>query len=138
MKIVNRSLNELPKYQTKGSAGMDLMSNEKVVILPMDRYLVGTGLFIQIPFGHEGQVRARSGNAIKHGITLINAVGTIDEDYTGEIKIPLVNLGSIPFEVNIGDRIAQLIISRYEKIEFEEVCEIEKTERIGGFGHTGK
>lgn len=137
MKIVNGSLNPLPKYQTEGSSGMDIMSNERCVILPMERYLVSTGLFVSILQGCEGQLRARSGNAIKHGIGLINGVGTIDSDYRGELKIPLINLGSEPFYIEIGDRIAQLVIAKYTRVEIEEVETLEETERVGGFGSTG-
>lgn len=138
MKIVNRSLNPLPKYATKGSSGLDIRSNETYTLMPMERALISTGLYISIPEGYEGQLRARSGNAIKWGVTLINGVGTIDEDYTGELKIPLINLGPAPFEIGLGDRIAQLIIAPYKMVTIEEVEELEETDRKGGFGSTGR
>lgn len=140
MKIVNHSDMPLPRYETAGSAGMDLLAhlNEPVTLKPLDRMLVPTGLFVEIPVGYEGQVRPRSGLAIKHGITLINAVGTIDSDYRGELKVPLVNLGHEPFTLNRGDRIAQMVICKYERVELVEVVEISDTDRgAGGFGSTG-
>ena len=140
VKIVNTSTNPLPEYKTLGSSGMDLLSNNDtmITIKPMERTLVPTGLFLEIPLGYEGQVRARSGLSIKNGITLVNCVGTIDSDYRGELKIPVINLGDEPFVIEKGDRIAQLIITKYETISWEEAETIEETERgIGGFGSTG-
>lgn len=140
IKIVNQSQNPLPEYKTLGASGMDLLSNneETIVIKPMERQLVPTGIFVEIPLGYEGQVRARSGLSIKNGITLVNCVGTIDSDYRGELKIPVINLGNEPFTINKGDRIAQLIIAKYERIDWEAVDSIEDTHRgTGGFGSTG-
>ncbi len=140
IKIVNQSDNPLPEYKTIGSSGMDLRSNneETIVIEPLKRALVPTGLFVEIPLGYEGQVRARSGLAIKNGITLVNCVGTIDSDYRGELKVPVINLGDVPFEVKKGDRIAQLIISKYETVSWSQVSSLEESERgEGGFGSTG-
>ena len=140
VKIVNKSSNPLPEYKTNGSSGMDLLSNneEIITIQPMERHLVPTGLFLEIPLGYEGQVRARSGLSIKNGITLVNCVGTIDSDYRGELKIPIINLGDQPFEIKKGDRIAQLIVTKYEQVLWEEAKEIEESSRgHGGFGSTG-
>ncbi|MDW7660682.1 MAG: dUTP diphosphatase [Bacillota bacterium] len=140
VKIVNKSSNPLPEYKTSGSSGMDLLSNneEIITIQPMERYLIPTGLFLEIPLGYEGQVRARSGLSIKNGITLVNCVGTIDSDYRGELKIPIINLGDQPFEIKKGDRIAQLIVTKYEQVLWEETKEIEESSRgHGGFGSTG-
>lgn len=141
IRIVNTSSNPLPRYQTSGASGMDLLSSneEDIVLMPMERKLIPTGLFVEIPEGYEGQVRARSGLAIKHGITLINSVGTIDSDYRGEIRVPLVNLSNEPFVVKHGERIAQMIIAKYESVDFVEVEELSDTDRgEGGFGSTGK
>lgn len=140
VKIINKSGLKLPKYETSGSAGMDLLANveESIVLRPMERRLVPTGLFIEIPEGFEGQVRPRSGLAIKHGITLINCVGTIDSDYRGELCIPMVNLGSEEFEIKRGDRIAQLVVCEYKRVQLVEVEEINSSQRgTGGFGSTG-
>ncbi len=140
VKIINKSDLKLPKYETIGSAGMDLLANvsETLTLSPMERKLVPTGLFIEIPEGFEGQVRPRSGLAIKHGITLINCVGTIDSDYRGELCIPMVNLGTEAFDINKGDRIAQLVICQYKRVELVEVEEINSSDRgEGGFGSTG-
>lgn len=131
----------IPKYETEGSAGMDLKAfiDESIILNPMERKLIPTGLFIELPKGYEAQVRARSGLAIKNGITLINAIGTIDSDYRGEIKVPLVNLSNEPFEIKNGERIAQMIIAKYEHVNFNIVEKLSETERgSGGFGHTGK
>ena len=131
----------LPQYETDGSAGMDLKANtlEPIVLGPGERCLVPTGLYIELPIGMEAQVRARSGLAVKHGIGLVNGVGTIDSDYRGEIKVPVINWGKENFEINNGDRIAQMVICRYEKITWEKVDELCDTQRgEGGFGHTGK
>lgn len=138
--IVNKSTLDLPKYETLGSAGMDLLANVDgdVTIKPMERTLVPTGLFIEIPIGYEGQVRSRSGLSIKHGICLVNGVGTIDSDYRGELKIPLINLGSEDFVVTRGMRIAQLVIAKYEIVNLIEVNNIDESDRgTGGFGSTG-
>jgi dUTP pyrophosphatase len=140
VKIINKSDMKLPKYETIGSAGMDLLANvdEPMTLEPMQRSLVPTGLFIEIPEGFEGQVRPRSGLAIKHGITLINCVGTIDSDYRGELCIPMVNLGSDSFVIEKGDRVAQLVICQYKRVELVEVEEIADSQRgEGGFGSTG-
>ncbi len=140
IRIVNHSKFELPKYETVGSAGMDLKANieETILVQPFERMLVPTGLFLEIPIGYEGQVRARSGLAIKKGITLINAVGTIDSDYRGEVKVPIVNLSQEVFELNPGERIAQLVITEYTRAEWEPVDTLEETKRgAGGFGSTG-
>lgn len=141
VKIINQSSNPLPEYKTKGSSGLDLLANldESMTLKPMERKLVPTGLFLEIPYGFEGQVRARSGLSIKHGLTLVNAVGTIDSDYRGELKVPMINLGEEPFTINHGDRIAQLVITKYETITWQEAEIIEDTDRgEGGFGSTGK
>lgn len=139
IKLITKSGN-IPEYKTKGSSGMDLKAaiSEDMTLLPMERRLIPTGIFIEIPQGYEGQVRARSGLSIKHGICLINGIGTIDSDYRGELKIPLVNLGNEPFKISNGDRIAQLVIMKYEKADIDIVTEIsESTRGEGGFGHTG-
>lgn len=140
VKIVNKSRHRLPEYQTALSAGMDLKANtsEPIVLNPMQRELIPTGIYIQLPEGYEAQIRPRSGLAAKYGITVVNAPGTIDADYIGEIKVILVNLSKEKFVINPGERIAQMVISKYEKIEWNEVSELEKTDRgEGGFGSTG-
>ena len=140
IKIVNTSSNPLPEYKTSGSSGMDLLANneEAITIAPMERTLIPTGLFVEIPLGYEGQVRARSGLSIKNGITLVNCVGTIDSDYRGELKIPVINLGQEAFTIKKGDRIAQLVIAKYEAITWHETENVKETERgVGGFGSTG-
>ena len=139
IKIINKSP-FLPKYKTEGSAGVDLYANIKSqeVLKPLERILVPTGISVSIPSGYEGQVRPRSGLALKHGITLANAVGTIDSDYRGEIKVILINLSNEDFIIKRGDRIAQLVFTKYEKVNFIEVDSLNSTERgTGGFGHTG-
>lgn len=141
VKIINKSGNPLPKYETACSAGMDLRAfiEQPVTLAPLERAMVPTGLFMEIPEGYEGQVRPRSGMAAKHGITVLNTPGTIDADYRGEIKIILVNLSNEPFVINNGDRVAQMIFARCEQATLVEVNEITETERgAGGFGHTGK
>ncbi len=141
VKIVNTSNNALPAYETEASAGMDLRAfiENPVTLAPMSRALIPTGLFIEIPDGYEGQVRPRSGLAAKHGVTVLNAPGTIDADYRGEIKVILVNLSETPFVINSGERIAQIIFARCEQAEWQLVEELSETERgAGGFGHTGK
>lgn len=138
--IINNSPFELPKYKTSGSAGLDLQANidESLVIKPLHRVLVPTGLFISIPDGFEAQIRGRSGLALNHGITLANGIGTIDSDYRGEIKVILVNLSDEEYIVNKGDRIAQMVFMKYEKVEFNIVDDLDKTNRgKGGFGHSG-
>lgn len=140
IKIVNASKHALPAYETGASAGMDLRANldAPVVLKSLERYLVPTGLFIELPEGFEAQIRPRSGLAIKKGITLLNTPGTIDADYRGEIKIIMVNLSHDDFIINDGERIAQMIIARVEKAEWHEVEVLEETRRgAGGFGHTG-
>lgn len=138
--IINTSKHALPKYETDQSAGVDICANlaASTTLKPLERQLIPTGLFIELPGGYEAQVRPRSGLAIKHGITLLNAPGTIDADYRGEIKVILANLSSEDFVVEDGMRIAQLVIAKCEQVEWVEVNEISKTERgAGGFGHTG-
>jgi dUTP pyrophosphatase len=140
VRIVKRNSFKLPAYETKGSAGVDLMANVEspVTLRPLERSLVPTGLFIELPEGYEAQVRARSGLAIKNGISLVNGIGTIDSDYRGEIKVILINLGNEDFTINNGDRIAQMVFIKHEQAEFEIVDELQDTERgAGGFGHTG-
>ncbi len=142
LNIVNKSNNALPNYETVNSAGMDLrayLPDGQIVIKPLQRTLVPTGLFMEIPVGYEGQVRPRSGLAIKNGITVLNSPGTIDSDYRGEIKVILINLSDSDFVINNGDRIAQLVIAKCEQMEVVEVEMLTETERgAGGFGHTGK
>lgn len=131
----------VPTYETKGSAGCDLKAHldAPITLNPGERRLIPTGIYIELPEGVEAQIRARSGLSIKHGITMINGVGTVDSDYRGEWNIPMVNLGNEPYTINDGDRIAQAIFSKYETCDFEIVDEINETERgEGGFGHTGK
>ena len=140
IKIVNNSHHPLPVYQTMGASGMDLCAylHESVEILPVHRNIIPTGLFVEIPEGYEGQIRPRSGLAIKHGVTVLNSPGTIDSDYRGEIQIILVNLSDIPFIVNDGDRIAQFILMKIEKIIWQIELELGATTRAArGFGHTG-
>jgi len=140
IKIINHSENSLPAYETTGSAGMDLRANlsEPVTIHPLERKLIPTGLFMELPQGYEAQVRPRSGLAAKKGLTVLNSPGTIDSDYRGEIKVILINLSNEPQTIETGERIAQMIISRFEQISWEQVQELEITERgAGGFGHTG-
>jgi dUTP pyrophosphatase len=141
IKIVNKSQNSLPLYSTAKSAGMDLRANldEAVVLKVMERKLIPTGLYIQLPDGYEAQIRPRSGLAINKGVTVLNSPGTIDADYRGEIKIILINLSNEDFVINHGERIAQMIISAYKQVEWEEVHQLEESDRgEGGFGHTGK
>ncbi len=141
IKIINHSSNPLPEYATTGSSGMDIRANLEVAqsLQPLERALVPTGLFIELPDGFEIQVRPRSGLAIKHGITCLNTPGTIDADYRGEIKIILINLSQEEQLIQPGDRIAQLVLQRVDKAIWQEVNELEITARnAGGFGHTGK
>ncbi len=140
IKITNKSSNPLPAYETLLSAGMDLRAylSEPLTLKPMQRVLVSTGLFMELTEGLEAQVRPRSGIAFKHGVTVLNSPGTIDADYRGEIKVLLVNLSDTNFEINNGDRIAQMVISRFEKITWTAIEQLSQTERgAGGFGHTG-
>lgn len=140
IRIVNRSRHPLPEYATVQSAGVDLRANlsEPVTLPPMGRALIPTGLFLQLPEGWEAQVRPRSGLAIKKGVTVLNSPGTIDTDYRGEVCVVLINLSGEDFMVQDGDRIAQMVFSRFEKGEFEQVEALDETERgAGGFGHTG-
>jgi dUTP pyrophosphatase len=138
--VINKSNNPLPKYQTEQSAGVDLCAflSSDLVLKPNDRKLIGTGLHIALPEGYEAQIRPRSGLAFKHGITIINSPGTIDADYRGELKIALINHSNVDFVIKNGDRIAQMIISKYEQISFTLNDSLDETERgEGGYGHTG-
>ncbi len=140
IKIINKSNHELPHYETIASAGMDLRANlsEPRILKPLERSIVGTGLFIELPVGIEAQVRPRSGLAAKKGITVLNAPGTIDADYRGEVGVILVNLSNEDFVINNGERIAQLVIAKHERAEWIEVEELSETTRgSGGFGSTG-
>ena len=141
IRIINKSNNPLPAYETSGSAGMDLRAfiEEEIVLKPLERKLVPTGLFIELPTGYEAQLRPRSGLAFKHGISLPNTPATIDSDYRGEIKIALINLSNETFIVKSGERIAQMIIAKHEQAEFIQVETLNETKRgEGGFGSTGK
>lgn len=140
IKIVNRGRQQLPAYATELSAGMDLRANinESITLNPMERRIIPTGLYMALPPGYEAQVRPRSGLAFKHGITVLNSPGTIDADYRGEIGVLLVNLSNEPFVITEGERIAQMVIARHEQGQFEEVDQLDQTERgEGGYGHTG-
>lgn len=141
IKIINKSNHDLPSYSTKYSAGLDLRANlsTSIIVKPMERVLVPTGLFIELPEGYEAQIRPRSGLAIKHGITVLNSPGTIDADYRGEICVILINLSREDFVINDGERICQMIISKHETAEWISVDVLDESERgKGGFGHTGK
>ncbi len=141
VKIVNRSAHPLPTYATPLSAGMDLRANltEPIILKPLQRCLVSTGLYIALPPGYEAQVRPRSGLALKKGITVLNSPGTVDADYRGEICVILVNLSSEDFVIEDGERIAQMVIARHEQAEWQETDSLDETQRgAGGFGHTGK
>ena len=140
VKIINRGRQPLPTYATALSAGMDLRANidEDITLLPMQRQLVPTGLYIALPEGYEAQIRPRSGLALKHGITVLNTPGTVDADYRGEIMVLLVNFSNEPFIVKDGERIAQMIVAKYEQVSFELTETLDETERgAGGYGHTG-
>lgn len=140
VQIVNKSPHQLPEYQTAGSAGMDLRAwlESPVTLQPMERKLIPTGLYMALPQGYEAQIRPRSGLAIKRGLTLINTPGTIDSDYRGEIMVPIVNLSTEEQLINDGERIAQIIIAKYEQISWDNVDSLEETVRgAGGFGHSG-
>ena len=141
VKIINKSHHPLPAYATPLSAGMDIRANlsEPVTLQPLERRLIPTGLYIALPEGYEAQMRPRSGLALKHGITLLNTPGTIDADYRGEIGIILINLSAEPFVINDGERIAQMVIARYEQVNWQPVELLDDTERgSGGFGHSGR
>lgn len=140
VKVINKSNNPLPEYSTTQSAGMDLRAfiTEPIILGVLDRALIPTGLYIEMPEGYEAQVRPRSGLAIKYGVTVLNSPGTIDADYRGEICVELINLSNKPYTIYFGDRIAQLVFNKYEQAKFIEVEELSETERgEGGFGHTG-
>ena len=139
--IINKSANELPGYQTEHSAGMDLRANlaETITLLPGQRKLIPTGLFIELPEGYEAQIRPRSGLALKHGITVLNSPGTVDADYRGEIMVLLINLSDVPFEIENGERVAQMIVSPYQQVRWQTVDALTETRRgAGGYGSTGK
>ena len=141
VQIVNHSPYPCPAYATEQSAGLDLKANleQPVVLQPLQRALIPTGLYIALPAGYEAQVRPRSGLALKHGITVLNSPGTIDADYRGELRVILVNLSDQPFEILPGERIAQMVVARFEQVEWEQADELEATERgAGGFGSTGR
>lgn len=141
VKIINKSKHQLPAYATAQSAGLDIRANidAPITIAPLERALIMTGIFIGLPDGYEAQVRPRSGMAIKHGVTVLNTPGTVDADYTGEVGVILVNLSNTPYTVNDGERIAQMVISKYEQVKWNEVEVLDQTERgDGGFGHSGK
>ena len=140
VKIINRSKHKLPEYSTELSAGLDLYADlEAAIILkPLERKLIGTGIYIELPAGYEAQVRPRSGLALRMGLTVLNSPGTIDADYRGEIKIIVINLSDIPCEIQDGDRIAQMVLCRHERIEWKEASQLKESDRgEGGFGHTG-
>lgn len=140
VKIVNKSNHRLPEYATPGAAGMDLKANtmEPIVLKPLERQMIPTGIHIQLPDGYEAQIRPRSGLAAKYGVTVCNTPGTCDMDYIGEIKVILINLSNENFVINPGDRIAQLVVAKYERVEWDEVATLDETERgEGGFGSTG-
>jgi len=139
LRIINKNESGVPAYQTEQSAGMDLLANESVFLQSLERKLIGTGLYLELPSGYEAQIRPRSGLAYKHGITVLNSPATIDADYRGEIKVLLFNCSNEKFKVNKGDRIAQMVITAYTKAELVLVEELESTVRgEGGFGSTGK
>ena len=141
VKIINKSKHSLPHYATLGASGMDLRANisENITLKPLERYLVPTGIFIQLPKGYEGQIRPRSGLSVKKGITLANSVGTIDSDYIGEIRLGMINLSNEDFIIEDGERLAQLIVAQYTKVEWLEVAVLDETARgENGFGSTGE
>ena len=141
IRIINQSTNQLPVYETVASAGMDIRANleQPVTLKPLDRNMIPTGLFIELPVGFEAQIRPRSGFAAKNGVTVLNSPGTIDADYRGEIKVILINLSNQEVVVNHGDRIAQMVIAKHETVSWEQVEVLSQTQRgEGGFGHTGK
>lgn len=141
IKIINKSEHPLPQYETAHAAGMDLRASiaEDIILKPLQRQLISTGLYIELPVGYEAQIRPRSGLAYKHGISIVNSPGTIDADYRGELKVLLVNLSDTEFKIVNGDRIAQMVIAKHETIEWQAVDELGETLRgEGGYGHTGK
>lgn len=141
VKIINKSHHPLPEYATPYSAGVDLRAfiNEPITLRPLERTLVATGLFLELPQGYEAQIRPRSGLAFKHGLTVLNSPGTIDADYRGEIKVILINLSNEDFIINDGERVCQMVIAQHAQVKWAEVDAIDETERgAGGFGHTGK
>ncbi len=141
VKVINKSKHQLPNYETAQAAGLDLKANisQEIILKPLQRLLVETGLFIQLPVGYEAQIRPRSGLAFKHGITVLNSPGTIDADYRGEVKVLLVNLSDTEFVIKDGERIAQMVIAKHEQIAWEESETLNDTNRgAGGFGSTGK
>jgi len=140
VKVINNSNNALPAYETALSAGMDIRAyiTEDITLKPLQRALIASGLFIELPQGYEAQIRPRSGLALKHGITVLNSPGTIDADYRGEIKILLINLSDTDFQIQSGDRIAQMIIAKHEQVSWESAESLNETSRgTGGYGHTG-
>lgn len=141
IKVINQSKHALPEYATIQSAGLDLKANisESIVLKPLQRQLIPTGLFIELPNGYEAQIRPRSGLAFKNGVTVLNSPGTIDADYRGEIKVLLVNISDTEFSIHDGERIAQMVIAKHEQINWESVANLEDSARgLGGFGSTGK
>lgn len=141
VKIINKSSHPLPAYESSSAAGMDLRADvkEAIVLNSLERALVPTGIYIELPHGFEAQIRPRSGLAAKHGVTVLNSPGTIDADYRGEIKVILVNLSSVPFTINNGERIAQMVVAAHQQVEWVEANELSETNRgAGGFGSTGK
>lgn len=141
VKVINKSNNSLPEYATSSSAGLDLRANlqEPITLKPLERALIPTGLYIELPAGYEAQIRPRSGLAVKHGISVLNSPGTIDADYRGEIRVVLVNLSNDEFVVNHGERICQMVVAAHATVEWELCDELEESDRgAGGFGHTGK
>lgn len=141
IRIINKSKNTLPAYETAHAAGMDLRADVEtaVVLKPMERKLIPTGLYIELPEGFEAQIRPRSGLAFKHGIGIVNSPGTIDADYRGEIKVLLINFSTEDFEINTGERIAQMVVAKHERVNWEQVEVLNETQRgEGGYGHTGK
>jgi dUTP pyrophosphatase len=140
IRVINKSKNGLPAYETIHAAGMDLRADleTSIMLKPLERKLVPTGLHIELPEGFEAQIRPRSGLAFKHGISIVNSPGTIDADYRGEIKVLLINLSTEDFEINTGDRIAQMIVAKHETVNWQEVEVLNETSRgVGGYGHTG-
>lgn len=140
IKIINKSDNPLPEYATSGSSGMDLRAflKEDLIIKPLERVVIPTGLYVKIPDGYEIQIRARSGLALKHGLSLPNGIGTIDSDYRGELGVIIINLSKEEYTVKSGDKIAQMVLSKYEKIQLEQVDVLDESKRgSGGYGHTG-
>jgi len=141
VQIINKSKNDLPRYETEQSAGLDLRADivDEITLQPLERTLVGTGLFISLPKGFEAQIRPRSGMAYKHGLTVLNTPGTIDADYRGEIKVLMVNLSNDAYTIKAGERLAQMVIAQHEQAKWKEVEILDETERgAGGFGSTGK